>query len=433
MSNVITLHTIKDLHQFYLIHQIITELQVEKLLKQASGLMRNVQQLQETVSSLNSSFESSWWPTSKLAHSNPKSRHDLTIWKYFNSSSLFQVLQTVSSLRPKVKSSINSALQVAVEGINALEGSIAPPYILHDGFMATDESFGMEFLLHMSVREDSSSSPRNFTAIINLPFQGPGLSLHYNVGKSLREKIVHIIIPVGHHENPILFLEMYETDLLQNKATVRLHLVFFYHDALMSTKLSQIKNIYPFSDIIQHEIISKSYSHSYAYSYVASKLADDQLMVFADVNFRITTKFLDHCRMIAIPGKQAYSPVHFMFYKTDLVKTFGKLSRHIDTDSGYFNQYNFQVVSLYKSDYIKVGGFKNCNSNVKDNMCMLNNILRSNIYLFRAVEPYITRSYKHRECTNLKGISKLYCLNSVAESIGSKRVLGSFIINKNLL
>ena len=423
------------MHQFYFVHQMVTEFQVKEFLKQTSKLTQNLQQFQDTVSSLNTSFRAgSWWALNKMAHTNPKSHYNLIIWKYFNASCLFQVNEklTVSNLQEQVKSGINSALQIAIEGITAQEGAVTPPYILHDGFLSTAESTGMEFVLHMSVKRKSNKFFQNYTAFVNLPFQRPGTSVYYKFGESLQKKRVHFIVPVSRYDNPVLFLEMFETELLQHNASVCLHFVFFYHDALMLTKLAQIKRIYSFSDIHQHEITDKPYSHSYAFNYIASNLTNDQLMVFLDINFYVTMKFLDHCRILAIQGKQIYSPVHFSFYKPDLVKKFGKLSRHIDVDSGYFNQYNYQVVALYKSDYIKIGGYKHCNK-VKDDICILKNILNSNIYLFRGVEPYITRLYKHRVCSNLKGVSKSHCLNSIADSIGSKKVLGSFIINKSLL
>ena len=141
--------------------------------------------------------------------------------------------------------------------------------------------------------------------------------------------------------------------------------------------------------------------------------------------------------MNTIKGKQVFSPILFSFYKPDIVQKYASNVKHgsISSETGFFVRYNYQVTSIYRSDYAKVGGFKRSKgSSGSDDKHFLENILKSDIYLMRAIEPFLTRIYKPRNCKKLKTkASQEMCMNSVADSIGNKKILGSYILHNGIL
>ena len=435
-KQAITIHPVKDSAHLKTIHQLVSELRVKTLLKEASSVVDNVNRLEEAMQQTQKSKQ--WWLWHN-AHINPKSKYELLVWNYFNASHMFQQHEHLPllGLPQRYKTSINAALQIVTDRMNASGKSdpFLPPYILHDGFV-TNEALGIEYVLQMSVRRKSSPLPQQYIAHVFLPFQSPGMS-SYKPKLVLSQTIVNIVIPVAHYHNLVPFLELYEAECLRHNTSVHLHLVFFYHDELISKKLSQILDIYQTAKIDKYEITSHSYSPFYAYNYIAELLSDNQLLLFFDMTLHFSLNFLEHCRMNTIKGKQVFSPILFSFYKPDIVQKYASNVKHgsISSETGFFVRYNYQVTSIYRSDYAKVGGFKRSKgSSGSDDKHFLENILKSDIYLMRAIEPFLTRIYKPRNCKKLKTkASQEMCMNSVADSIGNKKILGSYILHNGIL
>lgn len=336
-----------------------------------------------------------------------------------------------------MKAAINTALEVVLKKANASEHKhekLLPPYNLMDGFLIVDEASGMEYILRMSVNRGSKKKPAQYTAHVFFPLQGPGMSLFRPVYKTT-QTLVNLIVPVPQRHSLHSFLEFFETECLKDNEAVQLHLVFFHHDEPMTVKIKQIEHIYKHARIKRHEIKGHFFSATYAYNYVATKLAGNELMVFFDMSFHFTLEFLEHCRMNAVRGKQAFSPVLFAFYKPDLVKKYAQKPPQtlITTDTGFFLRYNYQVLALYKSDYFAVGGFSNLKGPGSDDIRFTDRLLQSDIYLMRALEPYLRKNYKPRTCKGLQAAAKMACMNSMADSVGSKKVLGSLVASRNLI
>ena len=109
---------------------------------------------------------------------------------------------------------------------------------------------------------------------------------------------------------------------------------------------------------------------------------------------------------------------------------------NLSADTGFFLRYNYQVVGIYKSDFDvvrkmtikrKVGGARN------DDIRFVEKLISSDMYVMRALEPYLRRKYQTRTCKSLSGVQKQVCENSKADAIGSKRMLASLLIDHNLL
>ena len=232
---------------------------------------------------------------------------------------------------------------------------------------------------------------------------------------------------------------MYEDVCLRHKLKVHLHIVMFGKNNKVLSRVTQLLARYPQEHISTYELSSSAFSYSKGFSHVASLLEDDDLMVFFDYGFVFTADFLDHCRMNTIKGRQVYFPILFSFYKPDLVQQHLQrpLQMLISADTGFFLRYNYQVVSIVKADFTTVGGFADSagktNSHLNDDVKFVDKVLSTDIYAMRALEPYLRRHYRPRTCKGLSGNAHLACMNSRADAIGSKKILGSLLVSHDLL
>ena len=432
VENAVTIHPVIDQVTFYHIHQLTMEHNYKIKMDQASSAVFSAEKVTDHLQTDSNVFGKQWWLWYSMAHANPKTRYELNTWQYFNSSDLClsQEHQPMVNLPSRLKNSISTALDIVAKRVNTSDNRAVLPYALIDGFLLVDEAWGFEYVLRMSSVNSRKPSDHHI-AHVYFPLQGAGMTILRPVQNSLKT-VVNLIVPVPRRHTLATFLEFFETDCI--KENVHLHLVFFEHDEPMTNKIKQIQQIYPNARIVCHELKGHVYSTSRAYNYVSTKLANHELMVFFELSFYFTSEFLQHCRMNAIQGKQAYSPMLFAFYKPDLVTKYApqKQQTIITTNTGFFLRYNYQVLALYNSDFIALGRLTKLKGSGTDDVRFVDKLLLSNVYLMRALEPYLRKNYKPRSCKGLKTSAKSACMNSMADSIGSKKVLGSLAASQNI-
>ena len=431
----VTVYPITTSDHFYLLHDLVSRVRLEGMMKDITIPIADQGQAELRTGTSSSHL----WPWFD-SHKNPSSKYELLTWNYFNSSQLFLSYehQPVIAIPMRLRESINKALQIVVAKMNATEREDphVPPYTLIDGFLSVDEAMGIEYHFHMSATRRSSGVQVNYLAQVFLPFGGPGMSV-YRETSPLEGTTIHLIVPVG---NSALtpFLEFYEVVCLKDPLPIQLHLVFFSHDEPMKRKISQMRDVYPHAMIQTHELQGQRFSHSTAYAHVADLLPDSSLMVFFDISFEFSLTFFTHCRLNAIRGRQVYFPVLFSLYQAELLERESQTaaSMMVSPDTGFFLRYNYQVAAIYKSDFVCVGGFRKSSPEShqeSDDMVFVNNILRTNVFLMRALEPNLWRKFQRRRCDTLQGNSQKSCYNSLADSVGSKRTLGAFVVTQNLI
>ena len=410
-------------------------------MKRASLIQTEIERITKLLPNKMSHFELKNWLWYDIG-TNPSSRYGVSIWEYFNSTRHFLTFEhmPVIGLPNSVKTGVNTALEVLLNVMNEREGSthpFLPPYHLYDGFTTIDHSSGVQYSLHMSVHRKGVSIPQEYVASVFLPFQGAGM-VRYENAQSQFDTTVHLIVNIIRTTDLTDFLRMYEAVCLQPKLKAHLHLVFFGANVQASSLVSKLITDYPHGGITKYENNQGNFSLSEGYKLVANRLNDDDLMVFFDSSFVFTSEFLDHCRMNALQGKQVFSPILFSFYKPDLVK---KHLQHnplmmISADTGFFLRYNYQVVSLYKSDYVTISkskGTTHSKGHLNEDVKFLDKVLSTNVYVMRALEPYLRRHYRPRTCNGLSRNARLACMNSMADNIGSKKILGSILVSHDLL
>ena len=422
----------------YRVHQYMQELRLKTLMQHASEVQADVQQITQLVPRDMNRYSKHRWLWYDLG-TNPKTRFEMVVWEYFNSTRLFLTQEHMPAvpLPPALMSGSNTALEVLLGIMNAKESTIqpfAPPYHLLDGFTITDHSSGVQYNLHVSVHKKTKVGPVHYLASIFLPFQGAGMA-NYRQADPILERIIHIVICVAKMHDITDFLQMYDTTCLSPGARTRLHVVIFGANAKAHTAVDRLQQLYPTADVASYELTGSTFSFSHGYDYVAEHLEDEDLMLLFDHSFHFTPEFLDHCRMLAARGSQAFFPVAFAFYKPELVRRFSpRLPQTlVSAETGFFLRYNYQIVALYKSDYHMIGGFGANQGTSNDDVRFVDKILNTNVYAMRSLEPYLRRNYKPRSCKGLEGNALTMCMNSRADAIGSKKILGSLVATNNLL
>ena len=434
----ISLHPIKDPHLMYRVHQYMQELRLQSLMQEASHVQADIQGITKLVPVEMNRYAKRHWLWYDLGV-NPSSRYEISIWEYFNSTRLFLTYEHMPcvSLPPTVMSGSNTALEVLLDIMNSMEGrtdAFIPPYHLIDGHTITDQSSGVQYNLHVSVHRQSSSEPLEYMASVFLPFQGAGMAT-YTEAKGLLERVVNIVLCIAKTHDMSEFLHMYENVCLRTMSKTHIHVVMFGTNTKAEADIERLKQLYPKAGISLHEMEDTLFSYSHGYDHVAERLSDEDLMLLFDHNFHFTPTFLDHCRMLATQGSQAFFPIAFSFYKPELIERYSQRQPKalISSDTGFFLRYNYQVVALYRSDYNAIGGFGTIQGNSNDDVRFIDKVMDTDIYALRALEPYLRRNYKPRSCKGLKGNAHFVCTNSRADAIASKKILGALVAAHDII
>ena len=425
----IVIKPLNEPNLMYQVHQYVQEFRVKQLIRKASSIQRDI----ESITSILPQNVSRYCNQCRLwyeKHSIPKSRREVIVWEYFTSTKLYLMYEhmPVVGLPRSHISGIESSLEVLQD---LMHTNFSPRDEVVDGFTVTDQSAGIYYTLHVSMHREDVKEPVEYIAYMFLPFQGPGMGTYKRFDVLLRTT-VNIIVGTTQNKDISDFLDMYEKVCLKPGLNTHLHVVLFGECKNSKAKVTKLQRMYTRKSVSAHELPKKRFSYASTYNHVATKLSDKELMVLMDPDFVFEADFLNHCRMNADRGKQVYFPMFFSFYKPELVHKYIQQSAQmlISPDTGFFLHYNYQVVVIYKSDYEQVG---NLRMNQGDDMQLLNKVLSSSLCVMRALEPSLRRLYKPRTCNEFTGDTRMDCMNSHAEAIGSKKLLGSFIIDHGLL
>ena len=368
--------------------------------------------------------------------SNPDSRYDMAIWSYFNSTRLFLNYEhmPVVSRPPSLMEGSNTALEVLLDVMNSIDGkpqAFVPPYQLIDGYTVTDHSSGVQYNLHVSVYREGGAEPVGYLGNVFLPFQGAGMAT-YSEAAAVMEQTLHVLLCVARTHDLAEFLRYYEGACLHSVSKTHLHVAMFGTNSKAEGAVSRLQQAYPKSPISLYSMGDTPFSYSHGYDHIAEKLDEDSLMLLFDLNFHFTREFLAHCRMLVMRGAQAFFPIAFSFYKPELIERYAQRQPKsaISSDTGFFLRYNYQIVAIYRSDYEAMGGFGATNN---DDVRFIDKVLETDVYALRALEPNLRRNFKPRSCKGLEGNGYSVCMNSRADSIASKKILGALVAANNLI
>ncbi|VDI54969.1 chondroitin sulfate synthase [Mytilus galloprovincialis] len=179
-------------------------------------------------------------------------------------------------------------------------------------------------------------------------------------------EIIHFILPLA-GKVPVFkrFIENYAEVCLKTKKMTQLYIAVFNSESdssLIKSLISivgQYQKRYAGADI---EVIyaDGTFNRARALDHGMSKLSEDSLLFFIDVNILFDRDVLLRICFITIKNIQVYYPIVFSQYNPSLISSISdscdtKLT-NIKSDHGYWRSMGYVMVSTYKRDLLSVGG-----------------------------------------------------------------------------
>ncbi|XP_076285045.1 chondroitin sulfate synthase isoform X2 [Lasioglossum baleicum] len=267
-------------------------------------------------------------------------------------------------------------------------------------------------------------------------FRGGFLNLNFNSEEEdpVRSKPIHFVLPLaGRYEVFQRFLQNYEDVCLTSDQRTALLVVLYQHKTENSFNktidmIEQLKYKYR-STRIDILPASGSFSRARALDLATSKLNNDDLMFFVDVDIVFTEPALYRIKTNTLLGKQIYFPVVFSQYDPKIVGGQGRDAFAIDETFGYWRQFGFGIVSLYKQDYRAVGGFDlSIRGWGKEDVDFFEKTVKSSIKIFRAADRGLVHVYHDVECSkDLSDVQLLMCLGTKADTYAGMETLAKMI------
>lgn len=168
----------------------------------------------------------------------------------------------------------------------------------------------------------------------------------------------------------------------------------------------------------------------------------DQLLFFLDVDMHFTGDVLGRVRRNVIRRKQVYFPIVYSQYSNEASGSrmkpqsslhsleYQKDKTTITDLDGYWRQFGFGIVALYKEDLLSVGGYE---TSIRgwgmEDVALYDRFVSSpNVSVFRAVEPGLVHVYHHIHCDpRLTAVQYEMCLGTKLSSLDSTSELAAFI------
>ena len=269
-------------------------------------------------------------------------------------------------------------------------------------------------------------------------FSGGFLNLNFNSEEEdpVRGKTIHFILPLsGRYEVFQRFLHNYEEICLTSGEKTALLVILYRHrtENFFNQTIDLIEQLkYKYrSASIDILPVSGTFSRARALNFGVSRLKADDLMFFVDVDIVFTNSALYRIRANTLLSRQIYFPVVFSQYDPKIIHGNAKKidTFVIDETTGYWRQFGFGIVSLYRQDYEAVGAFDlSIQGWGKEDVDFFEKVVKSNIKIFRAADKNLVHVYHEVECSkDLSETQLSMCMGTKADTYAGMETLAKMI------
>lgn len=227
---------------------------------------------------------------------------------------------------------------------------------------------------------------------------------------------------------------MYEHRCIREQELTKLIVVLYknerspYDHTSTLNLVSETRHKYP-SHKITVVNINEPFSRGRALQYGANSTHIDDLLFFIDVDIVFDSKSLLRIRHNTVKNRKVYFPIVYSTYNPNLLNKTYSLQNYevystiIDEYNGFWRQFGFGIASLYKSDYLSLGGF---NMTITgwgfEDVTFFDAVVKSNLTIVRSVDPNLVHVYHPVDCdNNLELAQKSMCLGTQSSTFGSLR------------
>jgi len=508
--NAVTIFPVKNEQEIYKLHKKFCQIEIDNTYKKIEEIQEEIKKLASKTPDGEAGLS---WPIGINPPFQPSQRWDIITWDYFTEDYSLSCPGEIPKcdLTPAEEEDVKIILKQAMGWVNEKynkEGLYLYKKELENGYRRFDPQRGMDYILDIKMLASVTPFPEDFSIelyeqqleqqqfgqhnnkkmIKNMP---PVIELSHRLQllKPLshveiipmpyvtESTKVNILLPIQKNQRHLLadYLKLFDTNILTTKETqqAQLTIIFVYNsndaknlekgnDCFSNGKelLNAIENKYPAEarQDGQKKIIPWMSVKTDNFNYIkivdvisrTKRFPEDSLFFLNSVAVRITTEYLNRCRMNTINGYQVFFPIPFSSFNPDLIydKTKAKgetgappenanLNIEIKATTGHFDIYSYDEVCFYHADYINARA-KLKNDSDDDIYGMF--IEKSDLHVFRAVEASLKRVWLLKNCKNLNSdgemrrylsrkvpASEKYCVRSNAEGLAPRAVLGSKI------
>jgi chondroitin sulfate synthase len=290
---------------------------------------------------------------------------------------------------------------------------------------------------HISQRPSSTQAVPVHRKIVNQIIstfeQIPPIFHSDNVTK---KETINFILPLsGRHEIFKRFLKMYEEVCIKQGEETRLFVILYTEKVedfnRSSVLIENIQRKYSSSGVTVMTV-NETFTRARALEHGLKLLAHDDLTLFIDVDIVFDTKSLLRIRQNTVKDKSIYFPIVYSLYNPKLLNKSYPLDDYaffnsaiVDEDNGFWRQFGFGIVSLYKSDYVTLGGLNLLISGWgSEDVTFYDEAIKSKLKIVRSVDPSLIHVYHSIDCDiNLDVFQRNMCLGTQASTLGSLKQL----------
>jgi chondroitin sulfate synthase len=290
---------------------------------------------------------------------------------------------------------------------------------------------------HISQRPSSTQAVPVHRKIVNQIIstfeQIPPIFHSDNVTK---KETINFILPLsGRHEIFKRFLKMYEEVCIKQGEETRLFVILYtekVEDFNRSSVLIENTQRKYSSSGVTVVTVNETFTRARALEHGLKLLAHDDLTLFIDVDIVFDTKSLLRIRENTVKDKSIYFPIVYSLYNPKLLNKSYPLDDYaffnsaiVDEDNGFWRQFGFGIVSLYKSDYVTLGGLNLLISGWgSEDVTFYDEAIKSKLKIVRSVDPSLIHVYHSIDCDiNLDVFQRNMCLGTQASMLGSLKQL----------
>jgi chondroitin sulfate synthase len=178
------------------------------------------------------------------------------------------------------------------------------------------------------------------------------------------------------------------------------------------------------------QVENGNFTRGYARSYGASRFNDTDLLFFIDLDMVFTRELFSRIRHHTKLNKQVYFPIIFSQYDPNYWETMAIQtdfsSFYLRDDIGYWRQYGFGMLGIYKADLRSIG---NWNVEIsgwgKEDVEIYDKLVQSpSLNVFRAVDTSLMHVFHTKECSpTLHDDQMKMCKGTKSITLGSQRTL----------
>ena len=257
----------------------------------------------------------------------------------------------------------------------------------------------------------------------------PALVSGEGVAKSKDNRpFVHLVVPIaGEAKLDVLakFLDNYEREVLQQLQPASLVMVVFAEaeddptERAVREGVESLEINYP-GYSFKVVVLRAPFSRAVGLMAGVAEREDTDLLLLIDVDIKLTAAAFGTIRMFTKPGKSVFFPIVFSQFKDE---------------GGYWRDFGFGIVSVYKQDLLAVKGFNTHISGWgKEDVDLYDRFLNSNLTVERAAAPELVHLYHQVTCSaDLPTDQAAMCATSKASTFLSLPALVDTVLNSSLL